>query len=187
MKPFRLVALLSIAVTLSSSACAKRPPVGRGTSVRPIETAPAPPPPPLDATAPTIPAPEPTEEERFARKSLAELNAERPIPDVLFRLDDSAIDEDARATLQRSAEWLRRWTSTKVMIEGHCDERGTSEYNLALGERRASAVRAYLVSLGVDGTRLTVVSKGEESPVCIDHDEACYFRNRRAQSTITAK
>ena len=105
----------------------------------------------------------------------------------LFRLDDSAIDEEARATLQRGAEWLRRWTSTRVMIEGHCDERGTSEYNLALGERRANAVRAYLVSLGVDGTRLTVVSKGEESPVCIDHDEDCCFRNRRAQSTITAK
>ena len=187
MKLFRLITLLTVAVALSSSACAKRTPVGRGTSVRPLETVPAPPPPPLEATAPVTSEPELTEEERFARKSLAELNAERPLPDVLFRLDDSAIDEEARATLQRGAEWLRRWPSTRVMIEGHCDERGTSEYNLALGERRANAVRTYLVSLGVDGARLTVVSKGEESPVCIDQNEDCWLRNRRAQSTITAK
>ena len=83
--------------------------------------------------------------------------------------------------------WLRRWTSTKVLVEGHADARGTAEYNLALGERRATSVRDYLVSLGVPAARLTIVSKGEEDPVCREDEESCWSQNRRARSVIIEK
>jgi peptidoglycan-associated lipoprotein len=128
-----------------------------------------------------------TEDELFARKTLEELNAERPLGDAFFDYDQYTIRSDSRAVLQQNAEWLRRWTSTRVTIEGHCDSRGTSEYNLALGERRGHAVREYLLSLGVEGDRLFVVSKGEESPVCFEEHESCWQQNRRAHPIITAK
>ena len=83
--------------------------------------------------------------------------------------------------------WLRRWATTRAGIEGHCDSRGTSEYNLALGERRAEAVRTYLISLGIVPDRLVVVSKGEEAPVCREKSEACWQQNRRGHFIITAK
>ena len=116
-----------------------------------------------------------------------ELNAERPLGDAFFDFDQWVIREDARAILQTNAEWLRRWTSTRITIEGHCDERGTSEYNLALGERRANAAKEYLVSLGVTPDRVLVVSKGEETPVCTEAHEACWQQNRRGHPIITAK
>src|SRR5581483_3284141 len=108
---------------------------------------------------PPAPAPRPpTDEEIFARKSLDELS--RELTDVYFDLDESTIRDDARAPLQKDADWMKRWTSTQITIEGHCDARGSAEYNLALGSRRASAVKDYLVTLGVPSSRLTVVSKG---------------------------
>jgi peptidoglycan-associated lipoprotein len=128
-----------------------------------------------------------TEDELFARKTLEELNAERPLGDALFDYDQFTIREDARSILQANSNWLRRWISTRITIEGHGDSRGTTEYNLALGERRASAVKDYLVSLGVEGNRMLVVSKGEESPVCFAEHESCWQQNRRAHSIITAK
>ena len=82
---------------------------------------------------------------------------------------------------------MKRWSSTKVMVEGHADSRGTAEYNLALGERRASAVRDYLVNLGVAADRITVVSKGKEAPVCSEEAESCWAQNRRGHFVITAK
>jgi peptidoglycan-associated lipoprotein len=82
---------------------------------------------------------------------------------------------------------VRRWSSTRVTIEGHCDVRGTSEYNLALGERRASAVRSYLINLGIEPERLLVVSKGEDSPVGTGDNESCWRENRRGHFVITAK
>ena len=147
---------------------------------------PAPPPPPAAPTA----APTPralTEEELFAQKSLDQLNKERPLGDAFFNLDSSTIREDARAPLTANANWLKRWTGTRISIEGHCDERGTAEYNLGLGERRANAVRAYLVELGVPGDRITVVSKGKEAPFCTEKNEACWQQNRRGHFIITAK
>ena len=97
------------------------------------------------------------------------------------------VRDDAKAAVQKDADWLKRWTSTKVMIEGHCDERGTAEYNLALGERRAQAVRDYLVSLGVAAARVQTVSKGKEQPFCDDKNESCWQQNRRGHFVITAK
>jgi peptidoglycan-associated lipoprotein len=128
-----------------------------------------------------------SEDELFARKTLEELNAERPLGDAFFDYDQYTIGNDARAVLQQNADWLRRWTSTRVTIEGHCDSRGTTEYNLALGERRGNAVKQYLISLGVGADRLLVVSKGEESPVCFEEHERCWQQNRRAHPIITTK
>jgi peptidoglycan-associated lipoprotein len=110
-----------------------------------------------------------------------------PLADVRFDLDQSSIKDDQRAVLQKNADFLRRWTSVRTTIEGHADSRGTSEYNLALGERRAGAVREYLVGLGIPAARLVVVSKGKESPVCTEETEDCWARNRRGHFIITGK
>ena len=82
---------------------------------------------------------------------------------------------------------MKRWTTTKVLVEGHADSRGTNEYNLALGERRADAVRDYLVSLGIPADRITIVSKGEEQPFCSEDGETCWAQNRRGHFIVTAK
>ena len=105
----------------------------------------------------------------------------------MFELDKSSLSDDGRAALSRNADWLKRWASTRITVEGHADARGTAEYNLALGERRASAVKDYLVSLGVTGDRMVVVSKGKEQPVCTEETEACWQQNRRGHPIITAK
>jgi len=128
-----------------------------------------------------------TEDEIFARKTVEQLNAEMPLADVMFDYDQSNIRDDQRATLQRNAEFLRRWQSVRVSVEGHADARGTNEYNLALGERRANTVKEYLVGLGIGTDRLVVVSKGEETPVCSELTEECYKRNRRGHFLITGK
>ena len=95
--------------------------------------------------------------------------------------------DEARGALTTNADWMKRWTSTQVTIEGHCDSRGSSEYNLALGSRRAESVKAYLVSLGVAANRITVVSKGKEQPFCSDESESCWQQNRRGHFIVTAK
>jgi peptidoglycan-associated lipoprotein len=147
---------------------------------------PPPPPPPPPPPAPPPPAPL-SEEELFARKTLEQLNAERPLANVFFDYDMAVVRDDARAPLQKNADWLRRWSSTRILIEGHCDERGSAEYNLALGDRRAVAVRDYLVGLGVSADRIAIVSKGKESPVCNQSNETCWQQNRRGHFIITAK
>ena len=124
---------------------------------------------------------------QLSRMSLEELNAKQPLGDVFFALDSSDLPDEARASLQKNSEYLKRWTSLKISVEGHCDERGTAEYNLALGERRATAVRAFLTSLGVGADRMTVVSKGKEQPFCSERAEGCYSQNRRGHFLITAK
>jgi peptidoglycan-associated lipoprotein len=123
----------------------------------------------------------------FARKSVDQLNAEHPLDDVFFDLDRADLREDAKAPLQKDADWMKKWTTTQVTVEGHCDSRGSSEYNLGLGNRRATAVKEYLVSLGVPLGRVTVVSKGKEQPFCRDENESCWQQNRRGHFVITAK
>ena len=128
-----------------------------------------------------------TEDQIFAAKSLEQLNAEKPLAEVYFDLDESSIRDDARPILQRNADWMKRWASTQVTVEGHCDSRGSAEYNLALGTRRATSVKDYLVNLGVPANRVTVVTKGKEQPVCSEETEGCWQQNRRGHFIITAK
>ena len=180
---------LCLMLGLGAAACKKTPVVSTAPPP-PVPTAPtAPPAPPAPPAAPTA-APTPralSEDEIYAQKSLDQLNKERPLTDVFFALDESSIQDAARASLTTNANWLKRWTATRITIEGHCDERGTAEYNLGLGERRANAVKAYLVELGVPANRIVIVSKGKESPFCAESNEACWQQNRRGHFIITAK
>ncbi len=188
------VPVLALAAAITVAGCHKKvaalappPPVPP-----PAPAAPAPPPPPapLPAAPRAAQAPPPrplTEEEIFARKSLDELNAERPLTDAYFDYNQSSVRADAQPALQKDADWMKKWTSTQVTIEGHCDERGSAGYNLGLGSRRATAVKDYLVNLGIPATRITIVSKGKEAPVCNDKNESCYQQNRRGHFIITAK
>ena len=106
---------------------------------------------------------------------------------VFYAYDSSELRSDAQTGLQRNADLLRQYASWVITIEGHCDERGTAEYNLALGERRALAARDYLVTLGVPGDRLRTVSYGKEFPFDPGSDEEAWQRNRRAHFVITAR
>lgn len=125
-----------------------------------------------------VPVPEPAPAQ--------ELSA-RPMPvvvaDVYFDFDRYRIRADAEAVLKANARVLNEDRTTKILIEGHCDERGTSAYNLVLGERRANAVKRYLEDLGVSSTRIQIVSYGKERPFCMDRNEACWQSNRRAHFT----
>lgn len=105
---------------------------------------------------------------------------------ILFDYDQSDLSPAAQDTLRRQVAWLQRFPSVTLIVEGHCDERGTREYNLALGARRASAVVSYLVTMGVSAGRLETVSYGKERPNCTESDEACWRQNRRGVSTIRA-
>jgi peptidoglycan-associated lipoprotein len=105
---------------------------------------------------------------------------------VFFDLDQHSVRADAQAVLQKQAAWLKQYPQVKLMVEGHCDERGTREYNLALGDRRAYAVKEFLVSLGVDASRLQTKSFGKERPTCTESDDSCWQQNRRGYSVIAA-
>ena len=189
MKRFVGSGALVLAIALTVSACGKKnipPPDPAPTAPASTETKPAAPPAPPPPPAAPTPA-TPTEDELFAKKTLKELNDEKPLADVFFGYDQTNLSDEARASLSKNLEWLKRWTSTRIMVEGHADSRGTNEYNLALGERRAAAVREYLVSLGLAADRITVVSKGEEQPFCSEETESCWQRNRVGHFIITAK
>jgi peptidoglycan-associated lipoprotein len=103
---------------------------------------------------------------------------------VYFDLDSYSLSSDAQSQLQRQAAWLQQYAQNTLTVEGHADERGTREYNLALGERRANSVANYLVALGVDKARLSVISDGKERPLCTESDESCWSQNRRGVSAI---
>ena len=107
-----------------------------------------------------------------------------PLQDVFFGYDSFELSEEARQTLQANADWLQNNAEVKVEVEGHCDDRGTTEYNLALGARRARAAQDYLITLGVSAERLSVISYGEELPQCTDSNESCWQRNRRGRFSV---
>lgn len=108
-----------------------------------------------------------------------------PLEDVYFEFDQFTVTDAARAVLARHAEWLKARPAAKVTVEGHCDERGTTEYNLALGDKRARAVREELVNLGVPAERLLAISLGKERPKDLGHDEAAWTQNRRAHFAVS--
>jgi peptidoglycan-associated lipoprotein len=124
----------------------------------------------VSAPAPTQPpATNATLEEMFLKE----------VQDAYFDLDKADIRSDARSALAKTADFLRNYPQVKVVVEGHCDERGSTEYNLALGDRRAAAVKQYLVSLGIGADRMSTVSYGKEKPFCMDSNEGCWQQNRR--------
>jgi peptidoglycan-associated lipoprotein len=174
---------------LAAAGCHTRPP-----ATAPTYTATS----PAASSARSTPVPPPrlpdrspekalSEDDVFANKSLSELNAEHPLSDVFFAYNDNTLTDEARRVLQQDARWLARWSRTRIRIDGHCDERGTPEYNLALGDRRAQTVRAYLTSLGVPSSRIDTRSLGRESPFCQSSGESCWTQNRRGHFWITGK
>lgn len=174
------------------SACGgqKRPPNvasgdvrgGRGATGR---SAPSEVPLPVDGGPDVVPlAADAASSEDFSISDPATLEG-GPLADVLFAYDQAALSDEARAMLEKHALWLQNHRSAKVTVEGHCDERGTAEYNLALGDQRARAARDYLVSLGVAADRLKTVSYGKERPLDPLNSEAAFSRNRRAHFVVS--
>jgi peptidoglycan-associated lipoprotein len=185
-------ALAAIVAIALASACAKKnPPVAR-----PIDPPPAtsgttsgrPPAPPEPIAEPTPVPPEPTiTEDPLKTRDIDEINKNSPFQPVFFPLDSSEIDAAGQKAMNTNVEVLKKYPEWVITIEGHADERGTAEYNLALGERRAMAARTYLVSLGVPQDRLKTVSYGKEFPFDPAHNEGAWAKNRRAHFVVTSR
>ncbi|MGD8326033.1 MAG: peptidoglycan-associated lipoprotein Pal [Sphingomonadales bacterium] len=152
------------------------------------EEAAPPPPPPEPVEAPTMDTGTVDQSEMNlpAAGSIESLIAEVGTDRVFFAFDSSELTAESRETLRKGADWLRANDAVSLTIEGHCDERGTREYNLALGERRANAVRNYLIALGVSGSRLNTISYGKERPAVLGSTESAWAKNRRAVATIAS-
>jgi peptidoglycan-associated lipoprotein len=131
--------------------------------------------------------PQPLGEDSIASKPIDDLNRESPLKPVFFALDSADLDAAGRAVTTANADVLKRFSTWVVTVEGHCDERGTPEYNLALGERRAAAVKAYLTSLGIPAARIRTVSYGKEFPFNPGHTEEAWALNRRGHLVITSQ
>jgi len=159
------ILLLLASSALALSACSKKAPEGQL------------PPPPQDTAPPATPTPTPTGP---TPGSQADFLASVTSDTIHFAIDSSDIDDQDREVLRSQAQWLQRYPNKRATVEGHCDERGTREYNLALGERRANAAKNYLAALGVDPSRLTTISYGKERPIALGSDEAAWAQNRRA-------
>jgi peptidoglycan-associated lipoprotein len=189
-KTLWIPALVVVVLALALTGCKKQKPVTPEEPQPAAQQQPTTPPP-----KPTTPPPKKTEvTEGFDQEpvvvaevteaDIAALNEQGVLATVYFAFDSYELDDQNRMVLQQNADWLQDNPNYNIRVEGHCDERGTIEYNLALGERRASAVRDYLVSLGVDAFRIRIVSYGEEDPEDPGHDEAAWARNRRAVFVI---
>jgi peptidoglycan-associated lipoprotein len=191
MKQRRTVVAVAMVALMMVSACSKKKP--------PVARPPMPPPPPAAASGSKPPGPpEPVREavpvpaEPIASDSLSStdidtLNKNSPFQPVFFAYDQDDIDAAGQQALNNNAELMKKYPTWIVTIEGHADERGTAEYNLALGERRALAARNYLVSLGIPADRLRTVSYGKEFPFEPGHDEGSWSKNRRAHFVVTSK
>jgi len=188
----RHVIVILILTSLAAGCARRQPPVAGPTAPQP-----APPPPPTAAQPPPPPpvrvedaqpvAPGALTEDAIGNRSLDDLNRDSPFAPVFFGLDSAELDDAGRAVATANAQLLRKYATWTITVEGHCDERGTAEYNLALGERRAVAVTTYLVSLGIAPDRIRAVSYGNEFPFDPGHDEAAWAKNRRAHFVITSK
>lgn len=166
-----LVTKLTLASALVlTAACAKK---------KPAEL----PPPPPTTTAPAE-TPAPPAETGPTPGSRAEFLAQAGTDTIYFATDAYDIDGEDQATLTKQAAWLQKYPNVAVTVEGHCDERGTREYNLALGDRRANAAKNYLVSQGIAASRISVISYGKERPVAMGSDEAAWAQNRRAVTVV---
>ncbi|OLC16298.1 MAG: peptidoglycan-associated lipoprotein [Candidatus Rokubacteria bacterium 13_1_40CM_69_27] len=184
----RLAVLPLLIVLIVLGGCAKRPAVAQVSAPAPtgaVQPAPAPPPaaqapaPAPVAPAPVAPAPPPP-----SPPAPKEFAAVPELQDIHFDFDKYTLRPDAAKILDANARWLKANPNRLVLVEGHCDERGTNEYNLALGERRAKAAMSYLEAQGVAASRFTMISYGEERPLCTAHSEDCWAKNRRAHFLV---
>ena len=190
-----LISLLTVAVATGLAACSKPKPQTPGpTSIPqpfPASAIPRPadvpvPPPPIPQE-PVITSGGDITSGSADTRSIAEINKNSPLKPAFFALDSDTLDDSARKSLNENAQVLKSNATWVITIEGHCDERGTAEYNLALADRRALAAKSYLVSLGIGEDRLKTVSYGKEFPFDTGHDEDSWLQNRRAHFTLTAK
>lgn len=183
---------LMVAVALVAACGKKTPPVARpmpapgttGGGTNPAARPPAPPE-PVPETAPIPPEPGITNDPLAG--DLDAINKNSPFQPVFFPLDSFEVDGLGQQALNTNAGILKKYPTWVITIEGHCDERGTAEYNLALGEKRALAAKTYMVSLGVPADRLRTVSYGKEFPFDPGHDEGAWSKNRRAHFVVTSK
>ena len=185
-------AAVLIVVGLVAAGCSRRQapvamPAPPPTTAPPAVTTPPPSAPP-QRVEDTLPVPAlPVPEDSIADRSLDDLNRNSPFEPAFFPLDSAELDDQGRDVVTANAALLKQYPTWVVTIEGHCDERGTSEYNLALGERRAVAVKTYLASLGISPDRVRTVSYGKEFPFDPGHDEEAWASNRRAHFVITSR
>jgi peptidoglycan-associated lipoprotein len=178
-----------------TAACAKpKPPVARPIPPPPpggTSTSNPPPPgptrPPEPVIESSIPAEPKVTSDPLSGRDIDEINKNSPFQPVFFGLDLDSLDDTAKQALTTNAELMKKYPTFVITIEGHADERGTAEYNLALGERRATAARNFLVSLGISAERLRTVSYGKEFPFDPGHDESAWSKNRRAHFVVTSK
>jgi len=184
------VTLMSLLLAgLMITGCAKRPATTAASAAAPAPapSAPAPAPAPSAAAPPALapaPAASAAPAAQTPRPAPKEFMAVAALKEVYFDFDKYDIRPEDAKTLDANAAWLKSNADNLVLIEGHCDERGTNEYNLALGERRAKATMNYLVSQGIQANRITIISYGEERPVCTEKTEACWAKNRRASFLV---
>jgi peptidoglycan-associated lipoprotein len=174
-----ILALLSLSLILTFAACGKK-----AAKVAPAQ---APVVEKVEEPTPQVEKPVLSEEELFQQKSLEELNRDQVLKRINFDFDKYDIREDMKPILQANANWLLKFPSVQILVEGHCDERGTIEYNIALGEKRAEAAKNYLASLGMNPAKIKIISYGKSKPLVQGVDEATYFQNRRAEFVITKK
>lgn len=178
-----VLAFLLAAALGSAVACKPKPPkTAAGSKPPTTETGP-----PATTVAPPPSAQPPEVGVGELPATVAAINTGGYLKDCFFDYDKADLRDDARAALAADAEWLKKYRSVQFLIEGHCDERGTSEYNLALGDRRSNAAKEYLISLGVDASRIKTVSYGKERPFCTESTEDCWQKNRRGHFLATAK
>jgi peptidoglycan-associated lipoprotein len=192
MTTLRQALLITMSLSLLIGACARRPNIPVVAAPAPTQAAPTPaPPPPAPAPAPVAPpapAPAPPPPAPVATAAPApapkEFQPNDNVKTIYFDFDKSVVRPGDAKILDANAAWLKQNANQLLLIEGHCDERGTNEYNLALGDRRAKAAMNYLVAQGISADRMTIVSYGEERPVCTEHTEACWAKNRRDQFLV---
>ena len=188
---FRISTVLLVVVIAVAGCNRRRTPVAAPTAPPPSAGAPppiaaAPPPPTRVDDALPVPAQPTVADDAIANRSLDELNRNSPLRPVFFAVDSADLDDTGRAAANANADVLKKYPRWVVTVEGHCDERGSPEYNLALGERRAAAVKAYLVSLGIAADRVRTVSYGKEFPFDPARNEEAYAKNRRGHFVITS-
>jgi len=185
-----LLSLLALAFTISCGPSINQPPPKWTVENQSASTSPPP--------SPQTSAPKPAVEAKREGASTSSLEALRSgestatpaasaLKDAYFAFDKYDLSPEARETLKANAEWLKANPAARVQVEGHCDERGTQEYNMALGAKRAQATVDYLATLGITASRMSTISYGEEIPVCKEHNEECWAKNRRARFVVVSR